>query len=44
MLWVVASDWTPLEYEGLMSCVCLGFEILHVEDLMDVQVVGIMVP
>ena len=44
MLWIVASDWAPLKCEGLMSCVCMGFEILHVEDLMDMQVVEMMVP
>ena len=41
---MVASEWSPLKFERLMSCVCLGFEILHVEDLMDVLVVGLMVP
>ena len=44
MLVMVASDWDPLKSEGLMSCIFLGFEILHVEDFMDVQVVGLMVP
>ena len=44
MLWMVASDWAPLNSEGLIACVCLGFEILRVEDLMDAQVVGIIVP
>ena len=43
VLWMVASDWAPLKSYGLMSCVCLGFEVLHVEYLMDVQVVGMMV-
>ena len=42
-LWMVASDWYPLKSEGLMSCVCLGFEIPHVEYLMAVQVVVLMV-
>ena len=41
---MVASYWAPLKSEGLMSYVFLGFEILHDEDLMDVQVVGMMVP
>ena len=41
---MVASDWDPLKFEVLMSCVCLGFEITHVEDLMAVQVVVMMVP
>ena len=41
---MVASYWSPLKYEGFMSYVCLGFEHLHVEDLMNVQVVGLMVP
>ena len=43
VLWMLASDWDPLKSEGLMSCVCLGFENLHVDDLMDIQVVGTMV-
>ena len=41
---MVASYWDPLNSEGLMSCVCLRFEIPHVEDLMAVQVVVLMVP
>ena len=40
---MVASDWAPLKSEGLMSCVCMGFEISHVEYLMAVQVVVLMV-
>ena len=44
MLWLVASDWSPLKSEGLMSCICMGFEIPHVEYLMAVQVVGMMLP
>ena len=44
VLWMVASDWAPLKSDVLMSYVCLGFEVLHVEDLMDVQVVVLMVP
>ena len=43
VLWMLDSDWYPLKSEGLMSCVCLGFEIPHVEYLMAVQVVGLMV-
>ena len=43
MLWMVASYWDPLKSDGLISCACLGFENLHVEYLMDVQVVGMMV-
>ena len=39
-----ASEWSPLKSDGLMSCVCLGFGILHVKYLMDVQVVVLMVP
>ena len=41
---MVFSDWAPLKSEGMMSCLCLGFEIPHVEDLMAVQVAGLMVP
>ena len=44
VLWMSASNQALLKSEGLMSCVCLGFEMLHVEDLIDVQVVGLMVP
>ena len=36
VLWMVASYWTPLKYEGMISCVCLGFEIPHVEYFMAV--------
>ena len=43
VLCMVASDWDPLKSQGLMSCVCLGFEIPHVEYLMAVQVVVLMV-
>ena len=44
VLWMVSSDWSPLNSEGLMSYVCLGFEIPRVEYSMAVQVVVLMVP
>ena len=44
MLWMVESDEEPLKSEVLMSCVCMGFENVHDGYLMDVQVVGLMVP